>query len=109
MLKINSNKQKNLTIHPKYLFNTIVHIYKVGKTVPNRNPLNHLCIGTDFDGLINPIDNCISANEMKLLRVELVKMFREYRAEFDIEGDIDVMVDGIMFRNAHRFLEKHFN
>lgn len=107
VLNVNRNKVRQTTIHPKYVFNTIVHIHKVGKSV-SRKPLDHLCIGSDFDGLINPVDNCVSADQMHTFSQELVRLFDTYGPQFGIVGDSNELVEGIMFKNAHRFLGKYF-
>lgn len=107
ILNINQNKVRQTAIHPKYVFNTILHIHKVGKSVTDK-PLDHLCIGSDFDGLINPVDNCVSADQMQSFSQELVRLFDTYGHRFGIQGDSSTLVDGIMFKNAHRFLGKYF-
>jgi microsomal dipeptidase-like Zn-dependent dipeptidase len=95
-----------------HLCNQIVHAVRCG----GPKTWAHLCIGSDFDGLISPIKACKNLTEMFVLEQELPKMLpRALQAAakkypgFDFKaGNIQDRVQDILFNNARRFLEKHF-
>ena len=73
-----------------------------------------LCLGTDFDGGIDPVDEYSSAEKIGELRKDLQKIFAEKYARgelrdfIDYEGQIPEIIDQIFWKNAYRFLKKHF-
>ncbi len=100
--------------HLRILCNNILHIVKVG----GEEAWKHICMGSDFDGLINPINNCKRISEYPQLennlQSELESMIQE--AEHDpklsvgsVPSDLAQKVRGIMFENGKRFLEEHFS
>jgi hypothetical protein len=66
-----------------------------------------ICIGTDFDGLINAIDCCKDANGLQQLKEDM----REYLAdllnnnEFHVLN-VDVLLDDIFYNNGKNFMLK---
>ncbi|WP_205504335.1 hypothetical protein [Rufibacter psychrotolerans] len=54
----------------------LVHAARVGYAnlnwVEGTSPWNHLCIGSDFDGLINPINGCEDVTQLGRLRGQLM-------------------------------------
>jgi microsomal dipeptidase-like Zn-dependent dipeptidase len=92
----------------QHLCNNILHIVHVG----GDKAWKHICLGTDFDGLINPIEGCNYASNFddlrKELKIYLPKMALEYPLNLRITG-IDKKVDDFMYWNAWRFLQKNFN
>jgi microsomal dipeptidase-like Zn-dependent dipeptidase len=86
------------------------------KTVYDRNlpdreyAWNMVCIGSDFDGFINPIDAYCYAEDFQVLAF-VMKEHLKNRALVDpllAGADIDEIVNGFMYKNALRFLEKNF-
>lgn len=68
-------------------------------------------IGSDFDGMINALDAYCHAEDFKVLRTLLIEKMK-LRASFDpllIGKNIEELVDGVVYKNALRFLEKNFN
>jgi microsomal dipeptidase-like Zn-dependent dipeptidase len=95
-------KQENDIFH---LCNNILHIIKVG----GKEAWKHICIGSDFDGLINPIEGCANATRLDHLRKELKKWLPDLANKVGLPfQNVDETVDNIMFGNAYEFLKKHF-
>jgi hypothetical protein len=109
--------------HPLALCFNILHVAWVGKTLTGTDPWKHLCIGSDFDGLIDPLINCRTAERLPNLEKILLKWlpiaesaYREENAAGpllprDNKGNIDqkafkVLVTDLMFENGRRFIEK---
>lgn len=102
----------NYKKHLRHLANNILHIVKVG----GERAWKQLCLGSDFDGLIDPVQCCHNAAELRHLEGELASTLEEMievakdqdpSLEF-CEGDLHMRVRDIMFRNAYLFLDKWF-
>lgn len=93
--------------HLRHLCNQILHIIKIG----GERAWQQICIGSDFDGLINPINNCKNVSEYPKLEQDLLRMLpqmmEESRHDYD-SSDMATKVRGFMYDNAVRFLGKHF-
>jgi microsomal dipeptidase-like Zn-dependent dipeptidase len=91
----------------KHLCNNILHIVKIG----GQNAWKHICIGSDFDGMINPINVCRNAkkydNLSNALKEWLLTMANNAAINYYIT-DIDKQVNDIMSGNAFKFLQDNF-
>ena len=93
----------------KHLCNNILHIVRIG----GEEAWNHICIGSDFDGLVNFIDPYNSAEELGRLRRHMIKwLLRMAESTGSNTYGIDITnverrVDAIMYENAHSFLITH--
>lgn len=98
--------------HLRHVCNTILHIVKIG----GARAWKQLVIGSDFDGLIDPVNNCISADELPGLEEDLPKMLEKMIEEAKkedpsvdfFETDLQQHVRDIMFNNGFEFMKKHF-
>ncbi|TAJ11490.1 hypothetical protein DMA11_16710 [Marinilabiliaceae bacterium JC017] len=100
---------KNIHVHTKYLLNNILHILQVGqklKTTKGIDPTDHICIGSDFDGLVNAIDSCTTANKFPQLAQSLESAINDVGSE--LIPDAVRLVEKICFTNGYEFLMKHF-
>jgi microsomal dipeptidase-like Zn-dependent dipeptidase len=109
--------------HPLAIALTIVHIVSTGLLNTKVDPWLHLCIGSDFDGLIDPIINCRSAKNYNKLESSLIQwlpvaeeIYRKEHAgppilqrtnpnEVD-QDDLKQKVRKIMYDNGYAFIEK---
>lgn len=97
--------------HLLHLCNNLLHVIRVGGPVA----WNHVCLGSDFDGLVDAPNNCESVLEYPDLEVHLRDMLHDladaygehFRAEHDLTH-IEEKVRGVMYGNAARWLEMHF-
>ena len=99
--------------HTRYLVNNILHIVKIG----GEKAWKHICIGSDFDGLIDPINSCKSTLQFKTLEKRLYKTITEMSQEALKEdnsidfyiNDLKAQIRDLMYENGKRFLSKNFN
>jgi microsomal dipeptidase-like Zn-dependent dipeptidase len=108
--------------HPLALCFNILHVVWVGKTLTAVDPWKHICIGSDFDGLIDPVVNCRDAEKYSSLQNSLLKWLpvaeKAYREETnsgpllpaDAKGAIDQaalknIVADVMFNNGKQFMD----
>lgn len=91
----------------KHLCNNILHIVEVG----GQRAWKHICIGSDFDGMINPLNVCRNATNYKrlpnALKEWLPRMANNTATNYYIT-DIDKQINDIMSGNACRFLQDNF-
>lgn len=68
-------------------------------------------IGSDFDGMINALDAYCHAEDFQRLRCVMIEKLRLRQAfEPILRGqNLEALVDGLLYKNALRFLEKNFN
>jgi microsomal dipeptidase-like Zn-dependent dipeptidase len=93
----------------KYLANNILYMVKVG----GEQAWNHIAIGSDFDGLINSLEQARNAKKFnklyrKLIRI-IPKMAQEEPSVNFYTGDVESRVKQVMYENADRFLEKYYD
>lgn len=100
--------------HARYFLNQVIHILRVAKQAGQLdNAVKRVCIGSDFDGLINAIDCCETAMSYAGFKAQLGRIMREDRF-WDGTGlnrgevDIDELLDGLFFDNAFEFLQENF-
>lgn len=99
--------------HLRHLCNHVLHIVEIG----GPGAWEQICIGSDFDGLIDPINGCISHAELPELEEKMAftlqEMIREAKRSkpgLDYkEGSLPARVRDIMFNNGARFLKKHLS
>ncbi len=91
----------------KHLCNNILHIVKVA----GNDGWRHISIGSDFDGLIDPVDSCRDATEYDRLAQNLESWLpdmAEHIPGLPSITNIDQKVHDIMSGNAYRFLQTYF-
>jgi microsomal dipeptidase-like Zn-dependent dipeptidase len=94
-------------IHLLHLLNNIMHIIKVGNKLEGIDASKHISIGSDFDGLINAIDVCPSAEEYEDLKRELSLFIDVYAS--DLIPNSVMFVNDMFYNNGVNFLNNNFN
>lgn len=100
-----------------YLANNILRfVYAGGPTA-----WKHLCIGSDFDGLVDSVEACKTAAQLPSLRKNLKKPLKDLILSVPAPGntfhvkmkhldeDLDSKLDDLFFNNGYEFLKKHFS
>ena len=109
-------------LHFKQLVNHLIHVYKVAKQnlsyinsidwlapiEPLEAVKKHVCIGSDFDGLINPVSCAYSVEDLDELYDRFKSDFKSYFKEgtgIDLSsGDTKTIIDNFFYNNAKRFI-----
>lgn len=109
--------------HPLALCFNLLHVVSAGKLRTGKDPWEHLTIGSDFDGLINPLINCRDASKFGNLESLLLRWLpvaeKSYRAENGgpallprgANGAVDdaglkAVVRRVLFENGEAFVRK---
>ncbi len=120
--KIETLKNKNSNQHSSnqfdHLCNNILHIVKVG----GEKAWDHICFGTDYDGMIDSIRHFKSSDKFDKMQRRLERRLPKL-AKSDPSNNYYILnkqrhtdknkvrnvVEKILFKNAERFLKTHFN
>lgn len=100
----------NLELHPLFLLNQVIHILVVAKNnelIGVQKAMRQICLGSDYDGLINALDNCRQADKLNDFKeIALEKMPELLRkAKLDNEGiNIPMLVENIFYNNGRDFV-----
>ena len=100
--------------HAYYFMNQVIHVLKVAVAngISYNKAKKMICIGSDFDGLINAIDCCKDATQFDAFKQLLNGIAR--KPDFwsntgfgPNEVDIDELLDLIFYRNGVNFIKQH--
>ncbi len=110
------NKYNLADLQLRYFFNNVFHILKVVQKAKLENKIDmdvaeaakRICIGTDFDGLINAIDCCKTTDRLPAFHGRASHLMPKLLAEAGFNNfplDAAEFVNGIFFTNARDFLK----
>ncbi|MEJ5962049.1 membrane dipeptidase [Pedobacter immunditicola] len=95
--------------HIRLVVNQLIRIWQITDWEGMSHPWDNICIGSDFDGLIETLQCCRNstafASFAQALKVELASVLLAYPK---IEHSAAEIIDKFMFKNGSAFLEKWF-
>ncbi|WP_299338749.1 membrane dipeptidase [uncultured Psychroserpens sp.] len=74
-----------------------------------------ISIGSDFDGIVNPIKGLWTAENLEDIKPYLIEKaevyLKNHKAKFQLQNQISAneIIDRVLFINANEFLKQHFN
>jgi microsomal dipeptidase-like Zn-dependent dipeptidase len=90
----------------------LLHIIRIGATVPGvADPWDHVCIGSDFDGLIDPVNACPTIEHMPDFMKQLAEVLPRMAAKGGMpmsSAEVDRCLNKLFHDNLVDFLRKHF-
>ena len=99
--------QRDTDKHFDYFIQTVLYILKLGYDHHIPNPWKHICIGSDYDGLINAINACKTSKKLPILKNKMRAYCIKHENSSSVlkkvkaDGlDIFQLVDHITFFNA---------
>jgi hypothetical protein len=94
--------------HCRFLVNNIIHILWVAdknNSINIADAAKQICIGTDFDGLINAIDCCKQTTGMQQLKKDMRNDLIEGLSKIpEVTIDADELLDDIFYNNGRNFM-----
>jgi hypothetical protein len=114
---VNQNEGNTADLHARYFLNQVLHILFVAKNNPSvltiDDAAKRICLGSDLDGLINPIDCCTTvagydAFKQQLLGIMSKKSFWKGTGLSLKDVNPASLLEGIFFNNAFSFLNEHY-
>lgn len=111
----NADKQDWPRFHARHFMNQVFHLFKICADF-NYNMgemARRICIGSDFDGMINPVDCCANVTKLESFKNYLVANFREWETDFTEVTGIKIssfitpkkLMDNIFYQNGADFLK----
>lgn len=103
-----NRKQRRHLLH---LINNLLHVVRVGGPAA----WQQVCLGSDFDGLVDAVNHCENVTEYADLEVHLCEMIQQlidqegeaFRAAHYLD-DLPVLIRGVMWENGLRFIREYF-
>jgi microsomal dipeptidase-like Zn-dependent dipeptidase len=114
---VNQNQGDTKDLHAHYFLNQVLHILMVGKKskrgIKLADAAKSICIGSDLDGLVNPIDCCMSTAKYADFKNQLLALLNKksfWRNTGFTPNVINPvsLLDDIFFNNAFAFLQENF-
>lgn len=93
----------------RFLVNNIIHILWVASKnadIKINDAAKQICIGTDFDGLINAIDCCKDTKGMAQLKKDMKGDVKKGLAKIAVDIDADKLLDDVFYNNGKNFMMK---
>lgn len=93
--------------HRRFLINNIIHILWVANKHPEiglQKAAKQICLGTDFDGLINAIDCCKQTSGLPQLKKELKASLTTALSRAGLNISATTLLNGIFYDNGKTFL-----
>lgn len=97
--------------HLRHLCNNLLHIIKIGSQEVGDKAWDHVCLGSDFDGLIDPINGCTNAAQYPDLFGAMVQELPVVAKDMGISipaAKVQPRLRQFVYGNAISFLKKHF-
>ncbi|GAA3971198.1 hypothetical protein GCM10022246_24610 [Pedobacter ginsengiterrae] len=98
----------NYKSHLYLVLNHILGIYKFTKDEGMKAPWDNICIGSDFDGLVEAVDCCKNSAEMPQFAQSLIAELKIIEAaktfEYPLNLSPEQIIKKIMFANARDFI-----
>ncbi|MGK7395005.1 MAG: membrane dipeptidase [Candidatus Cyclobacteriaceae bacterium M3_2C_046] len=100
------------SLHLRLLCNNILHFVKIG----GEKAWRHVCLGSDYDGMINPVNNCKNLSQYPSLEQDLndvlPKMIALHNAQFPqqqlAEEGLETKINQLMYQNLVDFVGRHY-
>lgn len=104
---------KDPELHFRHFCNTIFHIVRTAGRIidPVVDPWKKIVIGSDFDGLIDAVDFCVNGREYRNIATYMTEKLPALaeEAEIRLPANPETIINGILYDNAHAFLEKYYS
>lgn len=100
----------DVELHALFFFNHVIHILMVAKQnvlIGTQKAMKQICLGSDYDGLINAIDNCKQSDKLDTFKnLALAKMPELLKnAKLDSDAiDTNMLIENIFYNNGRDFV-----
>lgn len=110
----NIGKKKMLRVRSKFVWNQIEHIAIILDN-KNKNAWNIQCLGTDFDGIVDPLNGFWTSRELKFLdsyleahAIEFLNSAKGKALKSKNKLKAEHIIAKFMYLNAEVFMQKYF-
>ena len=103
---------KDAELHFRHFCNNLFHIIKVGKRISGfgDEAWNRVVIGSDFDGLIDAVDFCCTAEDYQSIGVYMKEKMPALAEEAGVHLPMSLqdIIEGLLYTNGEKFLRKYY-
>lgn len=113
-----NDRRNSKRFHARHFLNHVFHLFAIARQygIPDTTMTERICIGSDFDGMINPVDCCPNVTGLPSFRSFLLQNFSVWEDEFEEAKGFRVsdfitpqaLLDNIFFQNGEAFLKKWY-
>ncbi len=96
-----------IEMHRRFLVNNIIHILWVANKHPQiglQKAITQICIGTDFDGLINAIDCCKQTEGLQQLKEDMKDGLTSLLNSEGLAVSAGELLDNLFYNNGKNFV-----
>ncbi|MCU0419020.1 MAG: membrane dipeptidase [Cyclobacteriaceae bacterium] len=96
--------------HLRHFMGHVVHLIKVARAAgyPVAQALKQVCLGTDFDGMINPLWVCDSVDQLVYFRAQFERAFVRFAHHCEVPlppgFDVAALAQDLFYENGKRFV-----
>lgn len=108
------SKKKKRSIEFNYFFRTVIDVAEYAHEKQFPNPWQCICLGSDFDGIINPLNTFRRADSLQSLYDQLIEGLEDYFADEPkipanyLGMNAETIAKAIMYDNAYNFMVKYY-
>lgn len=109
------DRQNAPLYHARHFMNQLFHLFNIAdKHGISKNLMaTRICIGSDFDGMINPVDSCKNVTGLQAFKDLLLQHFTGWESEFVNNGGFPVsailppaqLLDRVFYQNGVDYLQ----
>ncbi|RZK20880.1 MAG: hypothetical protein EOO86_02905 [Pedobacter sp.] len=101
--------RKNYNYHLRLVVNHLIRIYQITEWEGMPLPWDNICIGSDFDGLVEAVDCCRNVTEFDSFSIALTKALDigSKQKKINLGLSADKIVRKLMYENAVEFMQKN--
>lgn len=112
------DRQRLPDFHARHFLNQVFHLFRIARHygIPDELMAERICIGSDFDGMINPVDSCKNVTGLAAFRELLEENFLQWENSFEETVHYRIsdfispaeLLDRIFYLNGFAFLENRY-
>lgn len=112
------DRQNYPRYHARHFLNQVFHFFIIADKYRINAAMmaERICIGSDFDGVINPLDGCRNVTQLEAFKKYLLKNFEAWELEAMYALPVRIssfikpadLMENIFYRNAVNFLKENF-
>ncbi len=115
-----ADRQRSGRFHARHFMNQVFHLFVIARRygIPDLTMAQRICIGSDFDGMINPVDSCPNVTGMQAFKEMLLQEYLLWEEEFAGHDETDFsisdfispedLLENIFYRNGVAFLRQWY-
>lgn len=113
-----NDRRKTDRFHARHFLNQVFHLFVIARQndIDLSLMASKICIGSDFDGMINPVDSCPNVTALSDFKELLLSQFIFWETEFENKAHFRVsdsiapaqLLDQIFYQNALAFLQEWY-